>query len=120
MIVHTGDMGGPESLHAQVPLRTKELLVRRQLIENGLLLMMSRDLIERTTDATGIKYLAGELSETFLRSLTSPYLLELKKRAEWVVNKYGNLEEDDLRQTTRVFFDTWIEEFQNTKQSLGS
>ena len=39
LVVHTGDINGPESLHPQIPLRSTELLVRRKLVENGLLLM---------------------------------------------------------------------------------
>lgn len=41
LVVHSGDANGPESLHAALPLRAGELLVRRELIEKGLLLMMS-------------------------------------------------------------------------------
>ena len=40
LVVHSGDADGPESLHAPLPLRAGELLVRRGLIETGLLLMM--------------------------------------------------------------------------------
>src|SRR4051794_18613760 len=48
LVVHSGDVGGPESLHAPLPLRAGELLVRRELIEKGLLLMMSRGLVARS------------------------------------------------------------------------
>lgn len=44
LVVHSGDAGGPDSLHAPLPMRAGELLVRRGLIEKGLLLMMSRGL----------------------------------------------------------------------------
>jgi hypothetical protein len=120
LVVHTGDMGGPESLHAQLPLRSKELLVRRRLVEYGLLLMMSRNLIERKVDSTGFSYRAGELSETFLNSLTAPYLKALRDRAAWVVSKFGDMNDEALRATTRTFFDGWIEEFHTIQQSLGT
>jgi ABC-three component (ABC-3C) system Middle Component 2 len=45
LLVHTGDIGGPESLHPPVPLQSAELLVRRKLVEQALLLMMTRDLV---------------------------------------------------------------------------
>ena len=35
LVVHSGDIGGPKSLHAALPLRVGELLIRRGLIENG-------------------------------------------------------------------------------------
>jgi hypothetical protein len=65
LVVHTGDINGPESLHPQIPLRSTELLVRRKLVENGLLLMMSRKLVVRQACSEGILYQAGEMAETF-------------------------------------------------------
>jgi hypothetical protein len=120
MVVHSGDMNGPESLHPNLPLRSKELLIRRQLIENGLLLMMSRNLIERLSDGNGFTYKAAELSETFLDSLTSQYLIKLRSRAVWAVGEYGSMEDESLRLTTRGFVETWIEEFQIVQKSLGA
>jgi len=120
LIVHTKDIGGPESLHPQLPLRTTEILVRRKLIENGLLLMMSRNLVERVVSNVGITYKAGEMAQTFLNSLVAPYLKALKERALWVVETFGNLDDETLRQTTRRFFDQWIEEFQSSQKSMGA
>jgi hypothetical protein len=54
LVVHTGDLGGPESLHPELPMRSAELLVRRGLVERGLLLMRSRELIEREANPEGI------------------------------------------------------------------
>ncbi|OQP60358.1 threonine transporter [Niastella vici] len=118
-VVHTGDLGGPESLHAALPMRSKELLVRRKLIESGLLLMMSRNLIERIVSPEGISYAAGEMSETFLNALTSPYLQRLLERAQWVVDNFGIMNDELLKSTTRKFFDDWVEEFHTIQQSLG-
>ena len=43
MMVHTGDFeNGPPSIHPALPLRSGELLVRRALIDRGLMLMVSR------------------------------------------------------------------------------
>jgi hypothetical protein len=60
LLVHTGDIGGPDSLHPPVPLHSAELLVRRRLVEQALLLMMTRDLVRREASADGIRYCAGE------------------------------------------------------------
>jgi hypothetical protein len=45
IMVHTGDVDGPPSIHPALPLRSGELLVRRELIERGLMLMISRGLV---------------------------------------------------------------------------
>jgi hypothetical protein len=119
LVVHTGDFGGPQSLHPKLPQRTSEIIVRRTLVERGLLLMISRGLIEKSATLTGLKYQAGEFSETFLSTLTSKYTLELIFRSKWVILKYGNYENDLLRQTLRQFCDQWIEEFHVAQKSLA-
>lgn len=120
LVVHTGDVGGPESLHPQLPLRSTELLVRRKLVEDGLLLMMSRGLIERTTNETGIVYCAGEMAETFLSSLMSTYLRKLIERSNWVAEQFSDMSESDLQQALSKFHSQWIEEFQIAQRSMGS
>ena len=111
LLVHTGDVGGPESLHPPSPLHSAELLVRRPLIEKALLLMMTRNLIEREVATDGIKYRAGENAAPFLALLASEYLLALKGRAEWLVARFGDHSEQDFRAMMRTFFDHWVEEF---------
>jgi hypothetical protein len=119
LVVHTGDLGGPTSLHAAVPMRTAELLVRRGLVERGLLLMVSKGLVERRVDSSGISYCAGEFSETFLSSLASDYTITLKERASWIVHEFGDLTDAQLKERVGEYFDQWIEQFQVPQQSLA-
>jgi hypothetical protein len=120
LVVHTGDIGGPESLHPELPMRSAELLVRRNLVERGLLLMISRGLVDREPTPSGILYRAGEFAETFIASLTSPYLRALRERAAWVVEAFGDMEQDAFRSTMNAAFGRWIEEFQVAERSLGA
>lgn len=68
LLVHTADVGGPDNLHPPTPMHSAELLVRRKLVEQALLLMMTRDLVDREIGSDGIKYVAGENAITFLSS----------------------------------------------------
>jgi hypothetical protein len=120
LLVHTGDIGGPKSLHPPSPLQSAELLVRRGLIERALLLMMGRQLIEREVSAEGIRYRAGESAATFLSSLQSEYLIALKNRAGWLIAELGDRSEQDFRAVIRKFFDQWVEEFQAAERSMGA
>lgn len=119
LLVHTGDVGGPESLHPPTPHRSAELLVRRKLVEEALLLMMTRDLVQRQITAEGIKYVAGENAATFLASLSTRYLRALKERASWLADALGHHSDQEFRTVMRRFFDDWVEEFQNIERSLG-
>ena len=42
LVVHTEDVGGPESMHPKNRSRAAEILVRRSLVQSGLSLMQTR------------------------------------------------------------------------------
>ena len=119
LLVHTELLGGPKDLHPETPISTPATQVRRSIVQDGLHLMMTRDLVARSAREKGIVYQAGELAETFLDSLQSPYSMELKTRADWLVKHLGAYGDDDFEQLMRRFFDQWVMEFQHIEQSLG-
>lgn len=119
LVVHSGDAGGPESLHAPLPLRAGELLVRRGLIEKGLLLMMSRGLIQRLPTTDGFAYMAGESAAPFLVSLTSNYMSRLRERANWVTKRFEDVPTVEVSRITHRFFERWSSQFQPTETSGG-
>lgn len=115
LVVHSADVGGPESLHVPLPLRAGELLVRRQLIEKGLLLMMSKGLIERHTVAAGIEYSASDTASPYLANLSASYTLRLRERAQWLVGNFEGFSTEELRDLVRRFFARWSSEFESMK-----
>lgn len=112
LVVHSGDADGPESLHAALPMRAGELLVRRGLIEKGLLLMTSRNLIQRIPAEDGFDYIAGDAAAPFLASLTSIYSQRLKERAQWAVERFADVTTSEIRQITHRLFESWSSQFQ--------
>ena len=86
ILVHSGDVGGPPSIHPSTPSRGGELIVRRGLVEQGVMLMASRNLIERFADEHGIGYRASEEAYPFIDSLTSPYIRSLRRVADWIAD----------------------------------
>src|ERR1700682_4471091 len=120
LVVHSGDAGGPESLHVPLPLRPGELLVRRELIERGLRLMMRRGLIRRAVAADGIQYQASETASPFLKGLTSNYIEKLKERAAWLDHNFGNATDSEIRKTITQFFKEWTTQFQPREGKPGS
>ena len=118
LVVHSGDVNGPESLHPPLPMREGELLVRRKIIESGLSLMMSRGLITRIAGKEGIVYQASEYAKPFVDSLATPYMCSLMDRANWVATTFGNMDTTELHYLISSFFDKWTTQFQPS-QSLG-
>ena len=111
LVVHSGDLDGPESLHPPLPLREGELLVRRKIIESGILLMMSRGLVTRIAGAEGIVYQASDCAKPFVDSLTTPYMRSLIDRANWVGDTFGNMDNTDLHNLISDFFNKWTTQF---------
>ncbi len=116
IMVHTGDVDGPPSIHPALPLRSGELLVRRQLIERGLLLMISRGLLRRHATPNGFTYQAEDDAGPFLDALTAEYLDELKDRATWVVDRFSDMSDHDIRAMLTRVYDQWSREFQAPEQ----
>lgn len=112
LVVHSSDADGPASLHPNTPLRNGELLVRRGVVERGLLLCVSRSLVERHARANGIYYAASEGAGPFLECLRSPYTRELRLRATWAVDTFGALDDDELKSYFDTRFERWTREFQ--------
>lgn len=119
LTVHSADAGGPESLHAPLPLRTGEILVRRGIIESGLSLMISRNLAAQTPTTDGIRYSATDSTGAFLCALSTPYMTKLKERANWVVERFSSLSDEQLLEITKQLFDRWTTQFQPIKQTTG-
>jgi hypothetical protein len=120
LVVHSGDADGPASLHVPLPMRAGELLVRRELISKGLLLMMSRGLIARATTNAGIEYSAAESAAPYLASLTAPYAMNLRSRAVWAVETFGNMPTEAIRSITQRFFEKWSSQFQSLQPPRDS
>lgn len=119
LLVHTDDIGGPESLHPPKRMHSAELLVRRKLVEQALLLMMTRELVHRDITSEGITYSAGENASPFLAALSTTYLLSLMERARWLIGALGDHSDHEFKGVMRRFFDNWVEEFQHVERSVG-
>ncbi|WCP16188.1 hypothetical protein sphantq_04684 (plasmid) [Sphingobium sp. AntQ-1] len=83
-VVHTGDAGGPQSLHPEITARAGEFFVRRHLVEEGLLLMTRASLIEQVITESGIAFRAHEMATAMIDLFGSPYNTRLAKAAEWL------------------------------------
>lgn len=115
LVVHSGDVEGPDSLHSALPFRNGELLVRRCLVEKGLLLMISRNLITRIHSEDGFSYVAGDAAAPFLSSLTSTYSRQLQKRARWAVERFHGVPTIEIRRITYKLFESRPSQFLNSK-----
>jgi hypothetical protein len=113
LVVHTGDVDdAPPSLHPNVLQRNGELLIRRPLVERGLLLMESKNLVEKLVTSEGFYYTATELATVFVESLTNDYVVKLYSRSVWAVTRYKDFGDHFFAEVFNTAFDRWTNEFQ--------
>ena len=120
LLLHTAQLSGPDDLHPPVPFRSAEFLVRRGLVERGLLLMMTRGLVERQAGSDGIRYRASEAASPFLEALRQPYFAEIRIRARWISSIFGALDDAGIRAVLRRYVDRWAEEFHAVERGLAA
>lgn len=111
LLVHSGDAGGPESLHPATPHRSGEILVKRDLVHAGLRLIISRDLAVVECDAAGVRYRASDLTGAFLAYFEGDYVSRLRDRAAWVASAFGGLDDGALRVYVAEHLAQWGGEF---------
>lgn len=110
-ILHSADLGGPESLHPPLPVRAGELGVKRNAIEEGLHAMVRADLVEMSTSDQGIEFVASDKAYSFVSVLASEYATALHDRVGWIFERFPDLSEEALRTELRSIFSSWSEEF---------
>lgn len=112
LVVHSDDADGPQGLHPQTPRRNGELLVRRESLQQGLLLYQRRGLIERRYEPDGIVFAATEASAAFVDVLESRYVSELRSRTEWLISRFHGLGDIELRDFIKQRCGNWGAEFE--------
>lgn len=112
LVVHTEDVGGPDSMHPRDRSRAAEILVRRGLVQSGLSLMQTRGLVERLVTTQGFRYRAGEQSGLFVDTLSSEYMVALKERAGWLIAAIQPMSDEELAKLVQSRMDVWEPEFQ--------
>jgi hypothetical protein len=77
------------------------------MIERGLTLMISRGLVTRHATQDGFSYQAEDDAGPFLDALDADYLTELKDRATWVVDRFHEMTDQDIRLLLTRVYDQW-------------
>ena len=112
LLVYSGDVeNGPPSLHPKIPHRGGGWLVRQKIVENGLNLMFSKELIQKKYDETGILYGSTELTLPFINYLKSDYAQTIKQISKWVIKEFKNFSNEDLSSFMNNHLDHWGAEF---------
>lgn len=98
LTIHSADIDKTmKSLHPAVPYRSGEIMVRSSIIENGLNLFVTKNLIEKLYNSNGIEYKATENAMPFLESLEEMYSVNLQEKANWAIGKFSKHTKQELK-----------------------
>lgn len=111
-LLHSGDLGGPDSVHPDLPLRSGELGMKRATISDGAELACRLGLASMGLDISGVQFTATEHTEGFLSLLEAGYAKDLASRARWVLSKYGDSDDVAIRAEMQSIFGQRAEEFE--------
>jgi hypothetical protein len=111
LLVHSADADGPTSLHPPTPQRDGEIAVRRDLIEQGLHLLLVRGLAERRATSQGFEYAALDTAGSIIASLETQYSQQLLARANWVTETFAQRDINSLSAFFNERIGRWGEEF---------
>lgn len=111
-MVHTADIGGPASLHPDIPQRDGELIVRRRNVEDGLRLMRRLHLVATSYTTSGILFCVTEEGAQFAQLVRSDYGRRLKERAAWLIGYVCRVDTAEFVQLISDKIGRWSIEFQ--------
>lgn len=112
LLVHSDDIpDGPPGLHPKTPHRGGELLVRRDELQQGLLLYQSRSLLVAHYEEAGVYYSATDSSAAFLDVLRTHYVQSLRDRATWLTENFAASSDEDLQEIANKHAGEWGAEF---------
>lgn len=116
-MLHSSQFDGPPSLHPRLPAQPGELGLKRQVMQEGLEVLMRAGLatVEATSD--GLVYQATERGSGFVGILEAPYVGELRLRAQWAIDQFAST--TDAVAATRDITTRWHDEFTASTQHLG-
>ena len=109
-IVHTGDAGGPPSLHPEINGRAGEYFVRRRLVEEGLLLMARASLVEQIFTGSGIAFRAHETATAMIDLFGSTYNRRLAEAAQWLAHEADDQGVELFIQSLKDGLERWSHE----------
>ncbi|MCK2005126.1 hypothetical protein MZM54_27485 [[Brevibacterium] frigoritolerans] len=117
LVTHSKDVDDDmESLHPSVPNRSGEIIIKRKVMQDGINLMYSRELLDIVYTNNGVCYKANGLSKYFINYFDSSYAREMKQYTKWLHVKFSHYSDEELNDYINVNVSKWGSEF--TKESL--
>ena len=113
-VVHTHDVGGPESVHPEISSRSGEYIVRRRVIEGGLKLMHRVHLVKIKSSNVGVTFESADEASALLDLMCTPYNEKLKKCARWLAQQSNDSPSGSFENHLRSKIGRWELQFNSS------
>jgi len=111
LCLNTSDLSGPDSLHAPIPNRGVQVFSKKALIQKGLSIMLSKELIQLIVKPDGFFYQVTEAGKVFLSLFQTKYFFDLVDRCKWVMERWGHSSTQEIKSFIDVNIQHWGGEF---------
>jgi hypothetical protein len=111
LCLNTSDIGGPESLHAPIPNRGIQVYSRKDLIQKGLVILLSKELVDLSPTSDGFLYSINEAGKAFLNLFQTKYYHDLVARASWIFERFNGHSSSQIKAFIDSNIQRWGSEF---------
>ena len=109
--LNTFDIGGPESLHAPIPNRGVQVYSKKEIIQKGLVLLLSKELVKLSATEDGFMYSITEAGRKFLEFFQTKYFQDLVSKVKWVNENFKEYSTTELKEYIDTNIQRWGSEF---------
>ena len=118
--LHINDLDENEvSLHPDNPNHSSEIAIKRELISDGLELMIAKGLITIKYSKAGIYYCTNQLTHPFLQLFQNSYVNDLKKNITAVDSVFASCSDKQIYKYINKHIGQWTGEFENNMMGGG-
>lgn len=118
LALNTEDIDGPPSIHAPIPHRGVQIFARKELLQKGLTILISKELITIIASQEGIFYQINEAGKKFIEYFSTEYFIELSNAVKWVVEKFNLQNTQEVKKFIDENLEKWSGEFLTNSTNL--
>jgi hypothetical protein len=119
-LIHSSDIDkSQQSLHPKYPFRSTEVIIKRELLNLSLKLLIAKQLIEVVFEENGITYKTTKIGQKFIEFMESDYAKEIAEKSEWLHSTFKDYPDIKLLEIVNSNIEKWGSEFNNESKFRG-
>ena len=100
-------------LHPSNPNHSSEIIIKRNTIQNAILYLFRKGLLEVTYNLSGFKYKNTELGNHVIEMLDNDYSFKYRECVKKVDKYFGNMKDDDIMNYVTSNIEKWTGQFES-------